>query len=147
MSTDAGQSAPAVEPAAAAPTAEAGASKKNAGALRAPRRAYTRHVDRPRSDSNLHRAAKEAQKAAKLAKFAEKAAAKAAAVVGAPVAEKKVKGDKGTKAEEPQFVNTTPVGAKKGEIFVLTMTPNRVFIAVACRSLRSDERWLQPDRR
>ncbi|KAH7106968.1 tRNA synthetases class I-domain-containing protein [Auriculariales sp. MPI-PUGE-AT-0066] len=88
MSSTADATPPPAAPPAAPDSAVAGASKKNA--------------------------AKDDKKAAKLAKFAEKAAAKAANAVTTIVGgEKKAKGEKPKKVEEPEFVNATPAGEKK----------------------------------
>lgn len=62
---------------------------------------------------------KDAKKAEKLAKFAAKAANKVANPVGTSSNEKEPKKDKAAKskkAEEPEYVNTTPPGQKKGKI-------------------------------
>ena len=58
---------------------------------------------------------KDAKKAEKLAKFNAKNATKSAAASSSNPAEgKKDRSTKTKKAQEPEYVNTTPVGEKKG---------------------------------
>jgi valyl-tRNA synthetase len=62
---------------------------------------------------------KDAKKAEKLAKFNAKAANKVTSAVGTSSNEKDPKKDKAPKskkAEEPEYVNTTPPGQKKGKL-------------------------------
>ncbi|KIM30663.1 hypothetical protein M408DRAFT_328197 [Serendipita vermifera MAFF 305830] len=56
---------------------------------------------------------KDAKKAEKLAKFNAKNATKSAAATSSNTESKKDKGAKSKKAEEPEYVNTTPSGQKK----------------------------------
>lgn len=84
-----------------------------------------------------------AKKEAKRLEKEAKAAAKVSKAPVAPAGEKKVKEVKEKKEAEPEFVNTTPSGQKKGERHAMRNYPN----THRRRPLPEDGRRIQPNRR